>query len=284
MRTVKQVSVLTGVSVRTLQFYDEIGLFKPTQVTDAGYRLYDNTSLETLQQVLFFKELDFTLKNIKEIMGNPQFDKVEAFKKQKELVQMKRDRLNGLLSLLEKLEKGEKIMSFHEFGMQDYFRALEEFQKTHTDAIVKKFGGTDEFDEMVRELKTNESDIAELAVKQYGSIENFMRVSEANLEKFLEGDTETTDVGQSIEKTDCLTRKLTADLSKDISTGEIQELVRELIDWCIQSNNGLDMGESYWTFMIGNYLTNPVFINATDKKYGKGSSEFIGKALKHYFK
>ena len=82
MMTVKQVSVLTGVSVRTLQFYDEIGLLKPTQMTDSGYRLYDESALEVLQQILFFKELDFTLREIKVIMENPQFDKKAAFEKQ----------------------------------------------------------------------------------------------------------------------------------------------------------------------------------------------------------
>lgn len=86
MMTVKQVSVLTGVSVRTLQFYDEIGLLKPTQMTESGYRLYDESALEVLQQILFFKELDFTLKEIKVIMENPQFDKKAAFEKQKELI------------------------------------------------------------------------------------------------------------------------------------------------------------------------------------------------------
>lgn len=280
MRTVKQVSALTGVSVRTLQFYDEIGLFKPTQVTDAGYRLYDDASSEILQQILFFKELDFTLKEIKIIMDNPQFDKVEAFKKQKALIQIKRDRLNGLLSLLEEIEKGEKMMSFIEFDMSDYFQALDEFKKTHTNEIVKRFGGTDIFDEMVSELKSKESDIAELAVKQYGSIENFVRASEKNLDKYLGADAETMDVDESIEKTHYLTRKLTADLSKDISSGEVQEIVQELIDLCNQGNSGLDMGENYWAFMAENYLSNPVFINATDKKYGEGAAEFIGKAIK----
>ena len=280
MRTVKQVSALTGVSVRTLQFYDEIGLFKPTQVTDAGYRLYDDASLEILQQILFFKELDFTLKEIKVIMDNPQFDKVEAFKKQKALIQMKRDRLNSLLNILEKLEKGEKIMSFREFDMSDYFWALDEFKKTHTNEIVKRFGGTDRFDEMVSELRSKKSDIAELAIKQYGSIENYARASEKNLEKYLEDSTQILDVEQSIEKTDYLTRKLTADLSKDVSSKEIQEMVRELIDLCNHGNSGLDMGENYWAFMAENYLSNPIFINTTDKKYGEGASEFIGRALK----
>lgn len=93
MMTVKQVSTLTGVSVRTLQFYDEIGLFQPTEMTEAGYRLYDEHALEVLQQILFFKELDFTLKEIKAIMENPQFNKAAVFKKQRELIQLKRDRL-----------------------------------------------------------------------------------------------------------------------------------------------------------------------------------------------
>ena len=67
MMTVKQMSSLTGVSVRTLQFYDEIGLLKPAQVTEAGYRMYDENAVAELQQILFFKELDFTLKEIKAV-------------------------------------------------------------------------------------------------------------------------------------------------------------------------------------------------------------------------
>ena len=86
MRTVKQVSELTGISIRTLHYYDEIGLFKPSEVTESGYRLYDESALEVLQQILFFKELDFTLREIKVIMENPQFDKKAAFEKQKRCV------------------------------------------------------------------------------------------------------------------------------------------------------------------------------------------------------
>lgn len=282
MKTVKQVSLLTGVSVRTLQFYDEIDLFKPSQVTDAGYRLYDDDSLVVLQQILFFKELDFTLKEIKEIMDKSTFNRLDAFKKQKTLIQMKRDRLNRLLSLLEKLEKGETVMDFKEFDMNDYFTALEEFKRTHTDAIVKKFGDLDKFDEMVSELKSNESKIAELAIQVYGSVENYVKASEKNIEKFLQEEAETIDVAQLIDKTDYLTRMLTADLSKDVESDEIQATVRELIDFCNQNNNGLDVGENYWGFMAENYLTNPVFINVTDKKYGEGASEYIGKALQYY--
>lgn len=92
MRTAKQVSDLTGISVRMLHYYDEIGLLKPSEVTESGYRLYNNEALETLQQILFFKELDIPLKEVKEIMVSPYFDKMQALENQKKLLILKRDR------------------------------------------------------------------------------------------------------------------------------------------------------------------------------------------------
>ena len=75
MMTVKEVSRLTGVSVRTLQYYDQIGLLHPGTRTEAGYRLYDAATLETLQQILLFRELKFSLKEIAVILQNPHFDR-----------------------------------------------------------------------------------------------------------------------------------------------------------------------------------------------------------------
>ena len=69
-KTISQVAELTGISTRTLQYYDEINLLKPAEVTSAGYRLYDEGNLQTLQQILFFKELGFRLKEISEILQN----------------------------------------------------------------------------------------------------------------------------------------------------------------------------------------------------------------------
>ena len=109
IRTVKQVAELTGVSVRTLQYYDEIGILKPTKLNDSGYSLYDDNALEVLQQILFLKELDFPLKEIKEIMGNVNFDKIKMYRHQKELLISKRDRLNKLIHILEKLEDSVKF-------------------------------------------------------------------------------------------------------------------------------------------------------------------------------
>ena len=117
MKTVKEVAALTGISVRTLQYYDEIGVFKPTSLTEAGYRLYDEEALKTLQQILLFRELDFPLKEIKRIMTQKEYDQAEAFQKQKALLIKRRDRLDRLLSLLDKLEKGESCMEFEDFKL-----------------------------------------------------------------------------------------------------------------------------------------------------------------------
>lgn len=185
MMTVKQVANLTGVSVRTLQFYDEIGLLKPAGLTEAGYRLYDENTLETLQQILFFKELDFTLKEVKTIMENPQFDKMNAFIKQRELIQLKRDRLNALIELLDKLIKGEKCMDFKKFDMTDYFNALNEYRQNNSEEIVKQFGSLESFDEMLTMMRSREDEIGEMAVKQYGSIENYTKAAQKNLARFL---------------------------------------------------------------------------------------------------
>ena len=78
MMTVKEVSELTGVSIRTLQYYDKIGLLKPAEYTESGYRLYDDIALEKLQQILLFRELEFPLKEIKDIISRPDFDRNKA--------------------------------------------------------------------------------------------------------------------------------------------------------------------------------------------------------------
>lgn len=97
MRTVSQVSELTGISVRTLHHYDSIGLLKPTRVTEAGYRLYDESALERLHTILLFRELDFALEDIRQILDTPGFDPMKALEKQIELLEEKRARLEDVI-------------------------------------------------------------------------------------------------------------------------------------------------------------------------------------------
>lgn len=90
MRTVKEISAITGISVRTLHYYDEIGLLRPTEKSEAGYRLYDDKALETLQQILFFREFEIPLKDIKTIMDDPALDRDRVLQMQKRMLEAKR--------------------------------------------------------------------------------------------------------------------------------------------------------------------------------------------------
>lgn len=119
MRTVKDVSEITGVSIRTLRYYDEIGLLKPTELTEAGYRLYDNKALEKLQEIMFFRELEIPLIDIKKIMDNPNYDKERALLAQKSLLEQKRNRLNGIIELITDVMKGVNTMSFGVFNNEE---------------------------------------------------------------------------------------------------------------------------------------------------------------------
>lgn len=284
MMTVKQVAALTGVSVRTLQFYDEIGLLKPTQSTRAGYRLYDGQALETLQQILFFKELDFTLREIKTILADPQFDKTAAYNQQRQLIRLKRDRLDGLLGLLDKLIQGEDCMEFKEFDMSEYFRVLAEFRETHADAIVQQMGSIEYFDNLLETMKAHEEEIAANAVKQYGTLENYTKALKANFGRFLaEGPPFTQAEAKDLTaRTDAITGRLLADLTLDPASPAVQAVTRELVEFTDACNKSIDMGENYWAYMAETYLTSSLYEKVLDKKYGEGAAHFMGRALKAY--
>ena len=119
MRTVSEVSKLTGISGRTLRFYDEMGLLKPSGISEARYRLYDDKALETLQQILFFKEFDMPLKEIKAILNNPEIDNKAILKSQQQVLQLKQKRLNSMIAHIDNLLKGDNVMDFEVFSKED---------------------------------------------------------------------------------------------------------------------------------------------------------------------
>lgn len=149
---INEVAKLTGVTVRTLHYYDEIGLLKPNEITDSGYRIYGDNELETLQQILFFRELDFPLSDIKKIITNPSYDKSEALAKHKELLLQKRNRLNGLIKLVDKTIKGDNNMSFKEFDTTE----IEASKSKYADEVKQRWGETDAYNES--EQKTSNYD------------------------------------------------------------------------------------------------------------------------------
>ena len=114
---VKEVSELSGVSIRTLHHYNDIELLVPDDSTRAGYRLYSEENLVTLQQILFFRELGFPLKKIKELLASPSFDRQEAFEMQRKMLICKREQLDGMIKTIEKTiqhGKGELSMTNEE--------------------------------------------------------------------------------------------------------------------------------------------------------------------------
>lgn len=283
MMSVSQVAKLTGTSIRTLQYYDEIDLLKPSELTASGYRLYDDEAIQKLQQILFFKELGFKLQEIKDFISQPDFDKIAAYRKQKELLLLKRNRTDRLIQLLSRLEKGEQCMSFKEFDLSDYIKALEDFKTRSTDTIVKHWGSIENFDIFIQKIKDDESEVAKLAIQEFGSVEKYTEAMKYNLEHFSEiMDTQLTKEAKKVgQQSDMLYAKLTADMSKDVSSSEVQSIVQS-IDLLIQENgSSISLDKPYLNIIIDTYASDYVK-KITNTKYGEGASDYIVKVLRYY--
>ena len=153
MMTVKEVSKLTGVSVRTLQYYNKIGLLQPTKYTDSGYRLYDDTALERLQQILLFRELEFPLKEIKAILDSTNFDGKKALSQQIELLELKKKHLENLINFA----RGIKMIGVRAVDFTVFDRSkIDEYAKR----TREQWGNTDAYKEFVEKTKdrTQEED------------------------------------------------------------------------------------------------------------------------------
>ncbi|MBQ4267419.1 MAG: MerR family transcriptional regulator [Clostridia bacterium] len=145
---IKEFSLLTKVSVRTLHYYDEIGLLKPDEVDrENGYRYYGERAFEKMLEILFLRELGFSLKSIKEILSSPTYNKKEAFRKQKELLKLKKERIEKMISVLEEAEKGElKIMTID--------NSYEKTRKQYETEVKEKWGSTDAYKESQQKTAT----------------------------------------------------------------------------------------------------------------------------------
>ena len=142
MRTIREVSRLAGVSVRTLHHYDAIGLLPPTKLTPAGYRLYDDAALARLQIILLFRELEFPLREIRRMLDDPGFDRLAALEDQIRLLELRRRQLEKLIALArETLETGVTPMRFDAFDKTQQTRLAAE--------VREKWGGTAAYQEFV---------------------------------------------------------------------------------------------------------------------------------------
>lgn len=172
MMTVHGVSALTGVSIRALHHYDKIGLLHPTEVTEAGYRLYDDNALERLQCIMLFKEMQFSLKEIKHILDSPVFERNLALDQQITLLQMKKEHLENLIELARGIKMiGVKKLDFTAFDT----RKMDEYAKQ----AKASWGQTPEYREFEEKSKNrSKEDEQKISVKLMGIFAEFGKMKQ----------------------------------------------------------------------------------------------------------
>ena len=277
MKTVKDVSEITGVSIRTLRYYDEIGLLKPTELTEAGYRLYDNKALERLQEIMFFRELEIPLIDIKKILDNPNYDREQALLTQKTLLEQKRNRLNGIIELISDVMKGVNTMSFESFSKEDIQKivnhTLECMSKESLDEQVEKYGSVERYKEYLASGFTNEQAVADL-LKWYGSKEKAM---EAVMQST--GDTEEIKQEQD-EITKIYGQFMTA---KESDNADLAHAAVEMLAESYKKMFKLDNARNILLDLAKEYMQNSKLAEANDSQFGKGCSEYVAYCIRHYY-
>lgn len=277
MKTVKEVSRLAGVSIRTLRYYDELGLLKPTAVTEAGYRLYSDKDLERLQEILFFKEMELPLEKIKQLLEDPSIDRQEMLLMQQAVLEKKRNRLNGIIELIQDVRKGVNTMSFEAFNEDDIEKIVEHtIRRAKLEDInmfVEKFGSMEAFrEELAKNLKDPETE-AHL-IKLYGGKDKAVAAS-------LSAQGNTEEMRQYAKETDEIYRqfaealKTNDDILKEDALKRLAESNKNI--WHIENTR-------YYLLQLADTLERyPEMIEATDKEYGEGVTMFIANAIREHY-
>ena len=281
MRTVKEVSKITGISVRTLHYYDEIGLFKPTLVSEAGYRLYDDKALEILQQILFFREFDMPLKEIKAVLKNPDLDKNELLKSQQKLLILKKERLERIIGSIDDILKGENKMDFEVFNKTDIEQMYRDMLKNMTDEqkniFIKEYGSMEAFEQhfLGSAASPQAQKNFEKVVEWYGDKESAMTAA---------ANPENPEILEAYQKRlDAATEKLVSRMGADVDSFEVKEVVGE-IDFVSKQLYQMKDVSAFMLDMADMYLKNETLQKSTDQKYGEGASVFSGRGLRTFYK
>ena len=277
MKTVKDVSEITGVSIRTLRYYDEIGLLNPTELTKAGYRLYDNKALEKLQEIMFFRELDIPLIDIKKIMENPNYDKEQALLTQKNLLEQKRNRLNGIIELITDVMKGVNTMSFEAFSNEEVQKmvnhTLECMSKESLDEQVQKYGSMEKYKEHLVSGFANEQAMADL-LKWYGS-----------KEKAMEAVMQSTGSGEEIKQEQDENARIYKQFiaAKEAGNMDMAHSAVEMLAENYKKMFALDNARNILLDLAKEYLQSTKLAEATDSQFGAGCSAYVAHAIQHYY-
>lgn len=279
MRTVKEVSKLTGVSVRTLHYYDEIGLLKPTEKSEAGYRLYDDKALETLQQVLFFREFDIPLKEIKALMSNPVLDRNQILQMQRKMLTAKKERMERLIASIDDILKGENKMDFAVFSkteMEEMFQTmLTQMPESVRNIAIDEFGSVEQWKAHYLEVVSTEKMQKNYAkvVEWYGGKEQYLAVSKNPISK---------EVADSYQKRiEAILQKLFERRDCAVDAFEVKEKVGEYGFVMKQLTQVKD--EKGLMLAQAQYYRNEKVKPMIDEKYGNGASAFFAQAIEAFY-
>lgn len=280
MRTVKEISDLTGISVRTLHYYDEIGLLKPTEKSDAGYRLYDDKALETLQQILFFREFDISLKEIKAVLDNPALERNQILQVQRKMLVTKKERMERLIASIDDILKGENKMDFTIFTkteVEEMFQTmLEHMPENMRNIAIKEFGSIEQWKKHYMEVVSSEEMQKGYAkvVEWYGGKDKFLSVARTPVSK---------EVAESYNKRiEAILQKLIAKQNCDIDSFEVKELVGEY--GFVMKQLSQIKEEKGFMMAQAQYYRNEQIKPMIDEKYGEGASDFFAQAIENYYK
>ena len=280
MRTVKEISDLTGISVRTLHYYDEIGLLKPTEKSDAGYRLYDDKALETLQQILFFREFDISLKEIKAVLDNPALERNQILQVQRKMLVTKKERMERLIASIDDILKGENKMDFTIFTkteVEEKFQTmLEHMPENMRNIAIKEFGSIEQWKKHYMEVVSSEEMQKGYAkvVEWYGGKDKFLSVARTPVSK---------EVAESYNKRiEAILQKLIAKQNCDIDSFEVKELVGEY--GFVMKQLAQIKEEKGFMMAQAQYYRNEQIKPMIDEKYGEGASDFFAQAIENYYK
>ncbi|MGB8452184.1 MAG: MerR family transcriptional regulator [Anaerocolumna sp.] len=277
MRTVKEIANLTGVSVRTLHYYDQIDLLKPSELTKSGYRLYNDQDVKILQPILFLKELAFPLKSISAMIYNNDDEKKKyLLEKQKELLILKRDRLTELINLMDNLKKGDKNMSFKEFDTSQidavFTSMLDKFNEEQRNSYILEHGGN---------IENAKKDFEENLNKNRVALDRY--AGDQNLAEMVKNAPTADDIAQAQEKIQELNRLLAKKMNCSIDDDAVQNFILKLRDAhnLIFPVNKIDnLFKDLGIF----YLENEAAVKVYDEQYGTGFAKFFGEAVLYFYK
>lgn len=244
--SVKQLAKLAGVTVRTLHYYDEVGLLSPSFVEKNGYRKYERDELLKLQQILFFRELDFSIDEIKRIMSNPKYDMSAALGDQRAMLELKKKRITGLIKNIDQTIKQLKNQSnMNDEDMKELYDTFgEDTIKKYADEVKQRWGHTD-------------------AYKQ--SMERSKNATKEDLEKYK-------------KDSDIFMKKVAETADKGATSPEMQELIAQHFDALrMWYEPNLEMYEG----LAHMYVDDPRF-TAYYEKYKPGLAKIFSDAMLHF--